>query len=66
MVARHEVYSFLDGFSSYHHITITPKDMYKIALITVSGTFVWIVMPFGFKNVPSIMAKYSYGYKNEV
>jgi hypothetical protein len=25
-VARHEVYSFLDGFSSYHQIMISPKN----------------------------------------
>jgi len=52
MVAGHEVYSFLDGFSSYHHITITPKDRYKIAFIIDWGTFVWIVMLSGLKNVP--------------
>jgi hypothetical protein len=34
MVARHEVYSFLDGFLSYYHITIAPKDKYKIVFIT--------------------------------
>jgi len=52
MVARHEVYLFLYGFLGYHHITITLEDMYKTAFITDSGMFVWIVMPFGLKNVP--------------
>jgi hypothetical protein len=47
MVSGHEVYSFLDGFSGYHQITITPEDRYKIAFIIDWGTFVWIVMPFG-------------------
>jgi hypothetical protein len=28
-VAGHEVYSLLDGFSSYHQIMIAPKDKYK-------------------------------------
>jgi len=31
---------------------IAPKDRYKIAFITIWGTFVWIIMPFGLKNVP--------------
>jgi hypothetical protein len=26
IVARHEVYIFLDEFSRYHHISITPED----------------------------------------
>jgi hypothetical protein len=26
MVARHEVYSFLDEFFGYYHISITQKD----------------------------------------
>jgi len=34
MVAGHEVYSFLDGFSSYHQIMIVLENRYKIAFIT--------------------------------
>ncbi len=44
MVVGHEVYSFLDGFSSYHQITITSEDRYKIVFIIDWGTFVWIAM----------------------
>jgi len=40
MVAGHEVYSFLDGFSRYHKIMITSKNRYKIAFITNWGMFV--------------------------
>jgi hypothetical protein len=29
IVARHEVYTFLDGFSGYHYISIAPKDHTK-------------------------------------
>jgi hypothetical protein len=54
MVARHEVYTFLDGFSRYHHISIALKDQHKIAFITDWGAFVWVVMPFGVKNGPPI------------
>jgi hypothetical protein len=52
MVAGHEVYSFLDDFLSYHQIMITLEDRYKTTSIIDWGTFVWIVMPFGLKNVP--------------
>ncbi len=51
-VTCHKVYSFLDGFFSYHQIMITPKDRYKTAFIINWGTFVWIFMPFGLKNAP--------------
>jgi hypothetical protein len=31
---------------------ITFENMFKITFIINRGTFVWVVMPFGFKNVP--------------
>ncbi len=34
IVARHEVYIFLDEFSRYHHISITPEDWHKIPFVT--------------------------------
>ncbi len=52
MVVGHEVYSFWDGFSSSHQIMIAPKDQYKTTFITKWGIFVWLIMPFGLKNVP--------------
>jgi hypothetical protein len=54
MVARHELYSFLDDFLGYHQEMIISEDKYKTAFITIWGTFVWIVMPFGLKNVPQL------------
>jgi hypothetical protein len=54
MVVGHEVYLVLDGFSSYHWIMIAPKNKYKTSFITDWGTFFWIIMPFGLKNVPPI------------
>jgi len=33
-LAGYEAYSFLDGYSRYHHISTTPKDKYKIAFVT--------------------------------
>jgi len=34
LVARYEAYSFLDGYSGYHQISIAPEDRYKIAFVT--------------------------------
>jgi len=52
MVTKHEFYSFLDEFSSYHQIMIAPEDRYKIAFITEWGAFIWLIMPFKLKNTP--------------
>jgi len=51
-VVGHEVYSFLDESFGYHQIMIAPKNRYKTAFIIDKGIFVWVVMPFGLKNVP--------------
>jgi hypothetical protein len=34
IAARCETYSFLDGYSRYHHIWIVPKDRYKTSFVT--------------------------------
>jgi hypothetical protein len=52
MVVGHKVYSFLDRFSDYHHIMITLEVWYKTTFITKWGVFIWLVMPFGLKNMP--------------
>jgi hypothetical protein len=31
--ARYESYSFLDGYSRCHHISIAPKDRYKTTFV---------------------------------
>jgi hypothetical protein len=51
-IAGYEAYSFLDGYSRYHQISITPKDKYKTTLIIDWGAFIWKVMLFGVKNGP--------------
>jgi hypothetical protein len=33
-LARYEAYSFLDGYSKYHQISIVPKDKSKTAFVT--------------------------------
>jgi hypothetical protein len=52
MVVGHKVYSFLDGFSSYHQIMRTLEDQYKTIFIVEWGVFLWLVMRFRLNNVP--------------
>jgi hypothetical protein len=32
-IVGHEIYTFLDKFSRYHHISIAPEDQHKIAFV---------------------------------
>jgi hypothetical protein len=43
-VIRYEPYSFLDGYSSYHQISIALEDRYKTTFITNWRAFVLMVM----------------------
>ncbi|CAL2277785.1 unnamed protein product [Prunus armeniaca] len=43
--------SFMDGFSGYNQIKMSPKDAEKTAFRTPYGNFYYTVMPFGLKNV---------------
>ena len=49
--AGNEIFSFMDGFSRYNHITICPEDQHKTTFICPWGTFAYKKMPFGLKNV---------------
>jgi hypothetical protein len=33
-IVGYEAYSFLDGYSGYHQISIAPKDKYKTTFVT--------------------------------
>ena len=48
--AQHSFFSFMDGYSGYNQIKMSPEDMEKTTFITLWGTFCYKVMPFGLKN----------------
>ncbi|XP_031392283.1 uncharacterized protein LOC116204334, partial [Punica granatum] len=48
--ARHNQFSFMDGFSGYNQIRMAEDDKIKTTFITMWGTFCYKVMPFGLKN----------------
>ena len=48
--ARHEYYCFLDEYSSYNQITISPEDQEKTTFTCPYGTFAFMRMPFGLCN----------------
>ena len=48
--AQSKVFSFMDGFSGYNQIRMSPEDREKTSFITPWGTFCYKVMPFGVIN----------------
>ena len=48
--AGHAMFSFMDGFSGYNQIFMSPRDDEKTAFRTPIGNFYYTVMPFGLKN----------------
>jgi hypothetical protein len=53
LVAGHEMYSFLDGFSGYNQIWMTEEYQEKTVFVTEWGVFVAVVMMFGLKTAPT-------------
>ena len=49
--AGSELLCFLDAYSGYHQIKMRESDQLKTAFTTPYGTFCYITMPFGLKNV---------------
>jgi len=46
----YEIFSFMDGFSGYNQIKMSPEDEELTAFRTPKGIFCYKVMPFGLKN----------------
>ena len=53
-LAGHEYYCFLDGYSGYNQITISPEDQEKTTFMCPYGTFAFRRMPFGLCNAPGM------------
>ena len=51
-LAWHEYYCFLDGYSGYNQITISPEDQEKTTFTCPYGTCSFRWMPFGLCNAP--------------
>ena len=52
-LAGHSHYCFLDRYSSYNQISITPEDKEKTTFICPYDTFDFRRMPFGLCNAPA-------------
>ncbi|KAI5343486.1 hypothetical protein L3X38_011362 [Prunus dulcis] len=52
-LAGHSYYCFLDGYSGYNQIVITPEDQEKTTFTCPFGTFAYRRMPFGLCNAPA-------------
>ena len=52
-LAGHAFYCFLDGYSRYNQIVITPDDQEKTTFTCPFGTFAYRRMPFGLCNAPA-------------
>jgi len=56
-VGGQEIYSFTDGFSSYHQIRIAPEGRHNATFVTEGGCYQYTVMPFSLKNSPAILSR---------
>jgi len=56
-LGRSAWFTALDLQSSFWQIRMAPEDMRKTVLITKSGLYDWMVMPFGFKNATSTFTR---------
>ncbi|CAN6583778.1 unnamed protein product [Malus baccata var. baccata] len=52
-LAGYAFYCFLDGYSGYNQIVISPEDQEKTTFTCLFGTFAYRRMPFGLCNAPA-------------
>jgi hypothetical protein len=50
-MARCELLSFVDVYSSFHQISLNPVDQIKTSFITSYGAYYYHTIPFGLRNV---------------
>ncbi len=56
-IARHEMYSFMDGYSDYNQVKMVEEGKDKITFISKWGTYAFKVMPFGLRNAHATFQK---------
>jgi hypothetical protein len=56
-LSHHKLFSKFNVRASYNNIHIKDEDQYKAAFKTLIGTFIPIIMTFGFCNTPSIFQR---------
>ncbi|KAL3698611.1 hypothetical protein R1sor_012687 [Riccia sorocarpa] len=52
-VAGREAYTFMDGYSGYNQVEISPEDRKKTVFITPWVAYAYARMPFGLSNAPA-------------
>jgi hypothetical protein len=56
-VARHECYSFTDGFFRYNQVLIAKERQEKTTFVFEFGSFAYRVMSFSLKNAPTMFSR---------
>ena len=56
-VARHSMYTLMDGYSGYNQIMIAFENQLQTFFITMYEAFAYRVMPFGLMCAPTIFRK---------
>ena len=49
--SRYKTLCFLDAYSGYHQIMMKESDQLATSFITLFGSFYYVTMPFGLKNI---------------
>ncbi len=57
LVVKHEMYSFMDGYSGYNQVKMAKEDKDKTTFISEWGVYAYNVMPFGLCNAPITFQK---------
>jgi hypothetical protein len=54
---KHEMYSFMDGYSNYNQVKMAEENTKKTTFISEWGVYAHNVMPFGLRNAPTTFQK---------
>jgi hypothetical protein len=56
-MARHDMYSFMDGYNGYNKVKMVKENKKKTTFISKGGTYAYNVLPFGLCNVQTTFQK---------